>query len=101
MKIWLDDSRPMPPGFDYHAKTAVEAIELLASGGVTAISLDHDLGDDCGSGYEVACYIEQGAFDGTLATVEVSIHSANPVGRERMEQAISKARLYWSQKLLS
>jgi len=98
MKIWLDDKRPMPSGFNYHAKTALEAIRLLAAGGVTAISLDHDLGDVSGTGYEVACYIERGAYDGSLAPVEVSVHSANPVGRERMELAISKARSFWSQK---
>ena len=98
MKIWLDDERPMPAGFDCHVKTAAGAIELLAAGGVTAISLDHDLGDDVGTGYDVACYIEQGAYDGTLSPVEVTIHSANPVGRERMQNAINKARLFWSQK---
>jgi hypothetical protein len=98
MKIWLDDERPMPPGFDCHVKTAAGVIELLAVGGVTALSLDHDLGDDGGTGYEVACYIEQGAYNGTLSPVEVTIHSANPVGRERMEKAIRKAQSFWSQK---
>jgi hypothetical protein len=97
MKIWLDDERPMPTGFDCHIKTAAEAIELLAAGGVTAISLDHDLGDDAATGYEVACYIEQGAYYGTHSPIEVTIHSANPVGRERMEKAINNARLFWSQ----
>ena len=96
MKIWLDDERPMPPEFDYHAKTAVEAIELLAAGSVTTISLDHDLGDDGGTGYEVACYIERGAYDGTLSAIAVTIHSANPVGRGRMEQAIERAKQYWN-----
>ena len=97
MKIWLDDERPIPSEFDCHIKTAVEAIELLAAGGVTAISLDHDLGDNGGTGYEVACYIEQAAYNGMLFPVEVAIHSANPVGRERMEQAINNARLFWSE----
>lgn len=95
MKIWLDDERPMPSGFDYHARTAQEAIELLEAGGVTAISLDHDLGDEQnGTGYDVACYIEQAAYDGTLAPIEVRIHSANPVGRARMEQAIGNAKKF-------
>lgn len=96
MKIWLDDERPMPPGFNYHARTAREAIELLEAGGVTVISLDHDLGDEQnGTGYDVACYIEQTAYDGSLAPIEVTIHSANPVGRARMEQAIARAKEYW------
>ena len=99
MNIWLDDERTMPLGFDCHTKTAAGAIELLAAGGVTAISLDHDLGDTGGTGYEVACYIEQAAYIGTLSTIDVLIHSANPVGRERMEEAIDNARLFWSQKM--
>jgi len=97
MKIWLDDERPMPTEFDFHTKTAAGAIELLAAGAVTAISLDHDLGDDGGTGYEVACFIEQAAYNGTLSPIAVTIHSANPVGRERMEKAIDNARLFWSQ----
>jgi hypothetical protein len=96
MKIWLDDERPMPPGFDYHARTAREAIELLMAGGVTVISLDHDLGDEQnGTGYDVACYIEQGAYGGSLPYIEATIHSANPVGRARMEQAVERAKQYW------
>lgn len=96
MKIWLDDERPMPPAFDCHARTAQEAIDLLTAGGVTAISLDHDLGVvENGTGYDVACYIEQAAYSGTLAPIEVIIHSANPVGRARMEQAIVKSCIYW------
>lgn len=43
MKIFLDDCRPMPAGFDVYVKTAGEAIELLKTGKVTVISLDHDL----------------------------------------------------------
>jgi hypothetical protein len=95
MKVWLDDERPMPPEFDCHAKTAVEAIELLAAGSVTALSLDHDLGDNGGTGYDVACYIEHGAYNGILSPFVVTIHSANPVGRFRMEQAIERAEYYW------
>lgn len=96
MKIWLDDERPMPLGFDYHARTAHEAIELLEAGGVTTISLDHDLGDEQnGTGYDVACYIEQAAYNGMFAPIEVTIHSANPVGRDRMQQALDRAREFW------
>lgn len=96
MKIWLDDERPMPSEFDYHARTAREAIDLLVSGVVTAISLDHDLGvEHNGTGYDVACYIEQAAYNDTLAPIEVTIHSANPVGRDRMQQAINRAKMFW------
>lgn len=97
MKIYLDDERQMPSGFDIHVKSADEAIALLVAGGVSAISLDHDLGDEGnGTGYDVACFIERSAYEGTLKSLEVTIHSANPIGRARMEQAIAKARQYWN-----
>ncbi len=87
MKLWLDDIRPMPDFFDTWARTAEGAILLLrASGGlhrVTHISLDHDLGPH-GSGYDVACEIEQQAAAKTLAPINVAIHSQNIVGRQRM-----------------
>lgn len=95
MRVWLDDERPMPPGYDLHLYTAVETIRLLSQGKVTCISLDHDLGEYGGTGYEVACYIEQAAYEGTLQPLEINIHSANPVGRGRMEQALTNASRYW------
>ena len=42
-RVWLDDIRPMPAGFGVHARTAAEAVALLRQGGVSLISLDHDL----------------------------------------------------------
>ena len=99
MKIWLDDERPMPEGYDRHVLTAAEAIAMLKSETVTEISLDHDLGEAGGTGYDVACFIEEGAFRGTLSPIEVNIHSANPVGRDRMEQAINRAEEYWTRTI--
>ena len=101
MKIWLDDERPMPEGYDRSVRTAAEAISILNSETATAISLDHDLGETCGTGYEVACFIEEGAFRGTLSPMDVNIHSANPVGRDRMEQAINRAKEYWEKSASS
>lgn len=99
MKIWLDDERPMPQGFDRQVKTADEAIALLKSGGVTLISLDHDLGEtENGTGYNVARFIEFSAYHRKFAPIEVLIHSANPVGRGRMEQAINNAHVFWEQE---
>lgn len=43
MKLWLDDSRKPPWGYDKWAKTAAEAIEILEGGEVDHVSLDHDL----------------------------------------------------------
>jgi len=96
MKVWLDDIRPMPEGYDIHAYSAAEAIELLKSGKVTEISLDHDLADLERDGYEVACWIEKHAYDGTLPKLIWKIHSANPVGVSRMRSALTQAEKWWS-----
>lgn len=99
MKVWLDDLRPMPEGYDIHVATADAAIAALKTKTVTQISLDHDLGDEteinCGTGYDVAKYIEEAAFFKEIPRLEVAIHSANPVGRDKMKRAITRADEYW------
>lgn len=96
MRVWLDDLRPMPEGYDVHAWTAAEALELLKSGRVTAISLDHDLGDDAqGTGYDVAKWIEEAAYRRTVTEIELSVHSQNSVGVSNMNRAIANARRFW------
>lgn len=96
MKVYLDDERPTPDGW-HRVYTANEAIDLLKTGGVTEISLDHDLGDDqkFGTGYDVAAFIEEGAFFGTMQPVRWTIHSANPVGRQNMQAALESANKMW------
>lgn len=48
MKLWLDDVRKPPWGYDLHAKTAAECIEMLVKYGdeIEHVSLDHDLADE-------------------------------------------------------
>jgi predicted nucleotidyltransferase len=60
------------------------------SGGVTHISLDHDLGDDKrGTGYDVLAAIEEMAADDCNFTVpSISVHTQNPPARARMEAAV-------------
>lgn len=88
MKLYLDDTRPVPDGWVL-AKTSQEAIEILGSGRVEVLSLDHDLGDGNGTGYEVVNWLEEQVYFGRLrAPKEIYIHSANPVGCGRMRQAI-------------
>lgn len=96
MKVWLDDVREMPSGFDIHIRTAETAIKALASGGVTLISLDHDLGDEkAKTGYDVAKYIEEAAYKKILAPLDIEIHSANAAGRKNIERAIERAMEFW------
>ena len=50
MKVYLDDLRTPPDGWVL-VQWPEEAIELLETGEVTELSLDHDLGvDDRGTG---------------------------------------------------
>ena len=100
MKLWLDDERSMPSGFDVHVKTAHDAIIALGTCKFTEISLDHDLGDPLPSqtGYYVAKWIEGAAYNGYLPRLKWAVHSANPPGRANIEAALRKADEYWDKK---
>jgi hypothetical protein len=97
MKVFLDDERPTPEGW-VRAFTATEAIELLKKGKVTELSLDHDLGpEEAGTGYDVCLWVEERLFSqgfhyedplNLFIPPVMTVHSANPVGRQRMELAI-------------
>ena len=102
-RVWLDDERPVPEGFTHWVKTAEEAIELLKTGRVKHISLDHDLGDEeiVGTGYHVACWIEENAHEGSLARFTWNVHSANPTGRDKMKSALNNADLFWDKAEVS
>jgi len=59
MKIYLDDERATPDRW-VRVYLPDEAIELLKSGNVAEISLDHALGDDeRGTAYDVVLCIEK------------------------------------------
>jgi len=102
MKLWLDDIRDPAAygriGWTW-AKTADEAIAYLQTGEVLQASLDHDLAwehypwNDTGqpyterTGYDVVCWMEENNVWPPLGT---TVHSANLVGRARMEAVINK-----------
>jgi len=98
MKLWLDDVRTMPSEYDFHAKTAKEAISILSKNIVEFISFDHDLGYN-GEGTEengatVAHFIEQEVFHGNINMPQWKIHSANPVGVMNIERAKKSAERF-------
>ncbi|MFX1767706.1 MULTISPECIES: cyclic-phosphate processing receiver domain-containing protein [Paraburkholderia] len=88
MKLFLDDERPTPAGW-HRVYWPSEAIRLLDAGGVTELSLDHDLGDDArGMGYDVIVWIEEAvALRGFMPPV-IMIHSANPSAAEKMQAGV-------------
>ena len=108
MKLWLDDERdPKKPfiqsefgaeGDEIWVKTAYQAICYLKQGNVESISLDHDLGESAGTGMDVAKWIEEQAFHGTIPRITWMIHSKNTVGVKNMTKALIKADEFWNQK---
>ena len=88
MKVYLDDERTTPLGW-VRVYWPDEAIALLEKGGVTDVSLDHDLGDDeRGTGYDVLLWIEEAVALRDFQPPEMRAHSANSSARLKMEQAI-------------
>lgn len=83
MKLWVDDLREPPDTSWVIARSVGTAIELLHSGWVIELSLDHDLGDGV-DGYEVARWLEEHPqFMPSVA----GCHSSNPVGAARITAA--------------
>lgn len=84
MRVYLDDERPTPTGW-VRVYWPEEAIELLKTGAVEEISLDHDLGDDArGTGYDVVLWIEEAVALRGSTPPKMSVHSANSSAREKM-----------------
>ena len=80
MKIWLDDLRVAPEG--YETAKSGEEIEVL--------DLDHDLGDYAYDGGDAIKLLDYLAERETFYPIE--IHTANPVGRENMYRMLDR---YW------
>jgi len=113
MKLWVDDYRPAPRGWRCVRSVAAAKV-YLEQGLVTDISLDHDMGacpacttagrhigrmtrrrntfyDYCPhvpSGYDLCTWMEQ---TGRWPRASVRVHSANPVGAQRMLAVIERA----------
>lgn len=106
MRLWLDDIRPAPSGWEW-ARTNVQAQEFLLTGQVVECSLDHDLGyhdveipDDPEqllevitlhgtseeTGYDLVCWM----LENNLVPKKVTIHSWNPDGAKRMAARLSR-----------
>lgn len=97
LRVWLDDDldeRPAPDGWT-HVTTAWEAIELLGTGRVVELSLDHDLGDDeqFGTGHHVVTYLceQQIAYNRILWPRDgLQLHTANARERDMMALTIER-----------
>jgi hypothetical protein len=77
VKLYVDDLRGPPDATWTVARTSAEALELLAGGEVSELSLDHDLG---GSDTTRPVVLHLAEFGGWPD--RVFVRPANPVGRE-------------------
>ena len=94
MKIYLDDEREAPEGW-IRVRWPEEAIELLKTGKVTDLSLDHDLGDDVrDTGYDVVLWIEKAVAMGSFVPPRLAVHSANAPARAKMEAGLERIRRF-------
>lgn len=101
MKLWHDDVRAAPDGWA-RAVTNADAKEFLTTRDVEEISLDHDLGATeeqiarlgyaaAGQGEETGYDLVRWMIDTGTVPKYVTIHSWNPIGAERMSQALADA----------
>lgn len=94
LHIFLDDIRnPLGPGWTI-LRTAEEVYKAICIGENEdrdmVVSLDHDLGEDVPTGYDLLNWIEWAIASDENFRPKVSfiIHSANPVGCDNMKRAI-------------
>jgi hypothetical protein len=98
VKVFLDDERVTPEGW-VAARWPEEVIALLETGQVTALSLDHDLGDDVhGTGYDVLCWLEEAVATRGFIPPSIRIHSANPSARQKMTLAVERIERFAQQQ---
>lgn len=97
VKVYLDDIRPGPNGW-LVIRNPITFKEIVNKWfmSIDEISMDHDLGfvDDTDkeiTGYDLLCWLEDFLYDRDLNYLpKISVHSANPVGAERMQKMIDR-----------
>ena len=88
MKLYMDDARETPMGWD-RTYTVAETIAALKTRTVTHLSLDNDLGEDQPEGYKVVDWLEETVYnDMTFPLPEVTVHSSNASRVEYMQRAL-------------
>jgi translation initiation factor 2 alpha subunit (eIF-2alpha) len=93
MKLFVDDVRKPPDKTWIVATTAQKAIQILSTNKVQVLSLDHDLGDSDETGYTIICWIEEQVTNpGFHIPKTILVHSANPVGSQKIKQAIQSIK---------
>jgi hypothetical protein len=88
MKVFLDDERETPDGWE-RTRTVEKTLILLRTKEVTHLSLDNDLGEGLLEGYCVLDTLEEIVYnDPTFPIPDITVHSANASRVEYMQRAI-------------
>jgi len=83
-KLYLDDLRPIPDGYD-GVRSFEEFVEYITTNGLSDfISFDHDLGEGK-SGFDCAKWLVEYCLVHDRDIPDFSVHSQNPVGKENIE----------------
>jgi hypothetical protein len=93
MKLWIDDVRPAPEGYDivcFAVNNAIATIKRLEyfNEAIELIDVDHDAGDyakDGGDYIRLLDWLEE-----TGRNYPIRIHSQNPVGVANMRAIIQR-----------
>lgn len=105
MKLFVDDERPMPTNGNWIiSRTPAGAIQLMVwavqnpGNRIEILSLDHDLGENVPTGYDIAAWLEKEVITkGMIPPKVLKVHSANPVGRARILLAFKSIARYCEQ----
>lgn len=99
MKIFLDDERTTPEGWTRAYSVEDAQLFILTTRlpqcnyTIEALSLDHDLGENVPSGYDLLNWLEELVYnDPSFPVPEITIHSANPTGRANMMRALESIK---------
>ena len=93
MKLWIDDVRPAPEGYEWcrsvnQAKNWIDISEFDFTENIELIDIDHDAGifADMGGDYiKLLDWLEE-----TGRNYPIHIHSMNPVGVQNMRAIIKR-----------
>lgn len=102
-RLYIDDKRPIPDSTWEKAETSQDArrmiLEALESGmPYEEISFDHDLGLlSEKDGWYIADMFEQMAALDSHPKIIWHVHSASPVGAERIRTALQSADKFWDE----
>jgi len=95
INVFMDDLRPCHKGFIL-AKNATECSMLLRNNEVNILSLDHDLGENELTGYDLVKWlVEQGIEAPHIYPKTIYLHTANGVGRDNMFKLLDRYKPSW------